>query len=48
VLVARIAAVNRLDALIHRHVSGVLARIRPAYEALRLPGSASARPSAPR
>lgn len=47
-LAARIAAVNRLDALIHRHVSGVLARIRPAYEALRPPGSASARPSAPR
>jgi hypothetical protein len=47
-LVARIAAVNRLDALIHRHVSGVLARIQPAYGALRLPGSASARPSAPR
>ena len=31
---ARIAEVNRRDVLIHRHVSGVLERIKPAYEAL--------------
>lgn len=33
-LLARIRELNRLDEIIYRHVSGVLARIRPAYEQL--------------
>ena len=47
-LAARIAEVNRRDALIYRHVSGVLARVRPAYEALLKAESRSAADSAAR
>jgi hypothetical protein len=47
-LVARIAERNRRDALIYRHVSGVLARIKPACEALFGGGSRSAADSAAR
>lgn len=47
-LLARIAEVNRRDVLIHRHVSGVLADIRPAYDALLAEESRSAADSAAR
>lgn len=45
---ARIAEVNRRDVLIHRHVSGVLARIKPAYESLLAAESRKAARSAAR
>jgi hypothetical protein len=47
-LVARIAELNRRDALIYAHVSGVLARIKPAYEALLAEESRKAAESAAR
>jgi hypothetical protein len=47
-LVARIAELNRRDVLIHAHVSGVLARIKPAYEALLAEESRKAAESAAR
>ncbi|MFN6954316.1 MAG: hypothetical protein ACK4PG_05905 [Acetobacteraceae bacterium] len=47
-LLARIRELNRLDQIIYRHVSGVLARIRPAYEELRASESRKAADSAAR